>query len=128
MITLALVAWSLVAATEQPPLGITARAYVTRILDGDTVELELRLPVRVRLLDCWAPELRTPEGPASKEALTKLLPVGSKVVLHVPTTKAKNASDVLTFGRVLGHIWRKGKNASAEMVQQGFATEKKQKR
>lgn len=127
MQTLVLVAWSLLAAADQPPLGVTTRAHVTRILDGDTVELELRLPIRVRLLDCWAPELRTLEGPAAKEALAKLLPVGSKVVLHVPTDKARNLADVLTFGRVLGHIWRKGKNASAEMVKQGHATKDKQK-
>lgn len=127
MQTLVLVAWSILAAADQPPLGVTSRAYVTRILDGDTVEVELRLPLRVRLLDCWAPELRTPKGPPAKVALEKLLPVGSKVVLHVPTKKARNLADVLTFGRVLGHIYRKGKNASAEMVEQGHATKTKQK-
>ena len=112
--------------SKQPPLGITARAYVKRVIDGDTVELEIRLPVRVRLLDCWAPELRDAEGPESLAALLEKLPLGSKCVLHVPTKKARTVADVLTFGRVLGHVYRRGDNVGAAMVAEGFATKTKQ--
>lgn len=117
--------------TENAPKpGIVARAKVVRVLDGDTVDVELRVPIRVRLTDCWAPEIRGDEraaGQASKHALAGMLPKGRNIVVHVPTQNARQFGDVLTFGRVLGSIWAtfkgKGKrNVSTEMVKRGFAT------
>ena len=108
---------------SQPPLGITARAIVKRVLDGDTLDVELVLPCRVRLLNCWAPELHTEEGKKSKDALCTLSPEGSRVVLQIPTTDAQNVKDVFTFGRVLGNIWREGDEDSIShlMVINGHA-------
>jgi endonuclease YncB( thermonuclease family) len=90
-----------------PPLGLTARAQVTHIHDGDTIKVNLVLPVWVRFMDCWAPEVRGPEreqGLLVKEQLEKMLPVGSLVHVHMPTAKAEALSDVLTFGRVVGEV------------------------
>ena len=44
---------------NQPPLGLTAQCKVLDVYDGDTVTVEVRTIARVRLLDCWAPEVRT---------------------------------------------------------------------
>ena len=77
--------------TKMPQPGWTTRAVVTRVVDGDTVEVELRRRIRVRLLDCWAPETKghDPEkkaaGEAAREHLEKILPVGNDVILEVPT-------------------------------------------
>lgn len=110
-------------------LGITARAKVLRVIDGDTVDVELRLPVRIRLRDCWAPELRGEErdaGQRAKRELAAILPRGRRVVVTIPTQSARQLGDVLTFGRVLGHIWAKisgsRKSIAAEMVDRGHAT------
>lgn len=103
-----------------PPLGLTARAIVRRVLDGDTLDVELRLPVRVRLLDCWAPEIHGPDKPAglqSKAAAEALAPPGTHGILHVPTAQADALGDVLTLGRVLGTFWPAGADASlAELL------------
>jgi len=42
-----------------PSLGWTTRASIERVIDGDTLDVTICRRVRVRLLDCWAPELRT---------------------------------------------------------------------
>lgn len=111
----------------QPPLGLTARAAVVRVVDGDTLDVMLMLPVRVRLLDCWAPEITGTEkldGIAAKELLEKLAPVGSRVRVQVPTSEADALGDVLTFGRVLGNAWREGESESLseQMVAAGMAS------
>ena len=41
---------------QQPQEGFTTKAKVTRVIDGDTVDVEITRKVRLRLKDCWAPE------------------------------------------------------------------------
>lgn len=117
-------------SAEPPPLGITSRATVDRVIDGDTVDVVIQLKVRVRLLDCWAPETRgesKPQGDRSKAAMERLLPVGSDVVLYVPTDDSSSLADLLTFGRVLGYLWQDGskQHVSEIMVESGHATREK---
>jgi endonuclease YncB( thermonuclease family) len=114
----------------QPPLGLTARAIVRRVVDGDTVDVALTIPVRVRLLDCWAPEITGSEklaGEASRQLLEKMAPMGSVVRVHVPTGDVDALGGVLTFGRVLGQVYREGDDESLSelMVAAGMATESK---
>jgi len=80
------------------------RGFVERVVDGDTVILRLDLgfrcwvqDVRVRLLEVFAPELRTGGGEAAKAKLEELLPVGASVLLH------SHALD--RYGRSLGYIF-----------------------
>lgn len=110
-----------------PELGLTALAEVKRVIDGDTLDVELRIPVRVRLLDCWAPERRTPAGVASTQQLQRMAPAGGLVVVHVPTQGADSVQDVFTFGRVLANVWPEGadESVSQAMVATGHATERK---
>lgn len=103
-----------------PALGLTARAIVRRIVDGDTLDVELRLPVRIRLLDCWAPETRGLErdqGLRARQFLEALAPPGTHVRVNVPTGQADALGDVLTLGRVLGQVWCQDADRSvAEMM------------
>jgi endonuclease YncB( thermonuclease family) len=112
-----------------PPLGITARASVDRIIDGDTLVVHVEWPVTIRLADCWAPEIRKDdyEGHAAKNALTDILPPGSDCVLNVRSDRADNLGDLLTFGRVLADVWSAGDQVSASerMVVGGYATKEK---
>ncbi|MEM8864066.1 MAG: hypothetical protein AAGF31_00805 [Planctomycetota bacterium] len=95
---------------DRPSPGITARCKVIEVYDGDTLTVEITQRVRVRLLDCWAPEVRTKDdaekalGLLSKENLATLAE-GKAGVIHVPTGHADRADDVLTFGRALGWVW-----------------------
>ena len=75
---------------ESPPIGWTVPVRVVQVYDGDTVVVEITKRVRVRLLDCWAPEVRTKDkaekqkGYASKDHLKKIIPEGSDAILHIP--------------------------------------------
>lgn len=107
----ALTVGRLTASDAPPPRGLVTEAIVTAVYDGDTITVQPLLPAaKIRLLDCWAPELRTRDadekrrGLASRDHLRKLLPIGSRVTLEVPTTD--RLQDSLTFGRVLGRVWR----------------------
>lgn len=94
-----------------PPAGITTPGILTRIIDGDTVEVEIRRTLRVRMLDCWSPESRTKDpiekklGLAAKAHLAEVCPVGSFVTLFIPTSTGGHIESVFTMGRVLGAIW-----------------------
>lgn len=119
---------------DPPPRGISTTAIVEECYDGDTVTVTLQLQCRVRLLDCWAPEVRgsqKPEGLKSKAHLQKLIPEGSTVRLFIPTTG--RLQDSLTFGRALGSMWVQNDdgtftNVSDQMVKDGFATKEKVRR
>lgn len=87
------------------------RATVTRIIDGDTVEVEISLGCRVytvrriRLLGFNAPELyQGPDqaaGAAARDALAALIPPGSRV--YVATEL-----DRTSFDRLLGRMYAPG--------------------
>src|SRR6185369_13430206 len=78
-------AGSAVFAAEQPvQLGVPA--VVTRINDGDSIEVDLAAgPGRVRFAAIDTPEYDQPYGDKSSAALKAMLPVGSKVELDVIT-------------------------------------------
>lgn len=144
---LAFVTWALVTAFRDahgqeitppaaPDPGITLDARVTRIVDGDTVDCTVLVPLvfRIRLIDCWSAETRTrdPEekqrGLAAKSYLEQL--IGQDPVrVHIPG-RAK-LGDMLTLDRVLGRVWptRDGTplsgDLSSRMVEAGHATSTK---
>lgn len=121
------------ADAAPPPLGLTSRATVVRVLDGDTIEVEIRKVVRVRLRDCWAAELHGTPAEKHRGELAKKycerLALGTQGVLFVPTEGSRNIGDVTTLGRVLGHYWPDGsdKSLSEIMVQSSYATKEKPK-
>ena len=115
---------------NQPPEGFTTKANVSRVIDGDTVDVTITRKIRVRLKDCWAPETRTRDleekqrGMASKKYLEKLLR-NKDVVLHIPADKEGDIKDIFSFGRVLGNIFIDEQDVSSAMVSVGHATRKK---
>lgn len=113
-----------------PPLGVTARAVVDRVIDGDTLLAHVQWPIRIRLKDCWAPELRGDHdgrGQAAKDHMEKIAPVGSRIVFNVDSHDASSLGDLMTFGRIVANVWREGDQESLSqiMVGTGFATESK---
>ena len=118
---------------ESPPIGWTVPVRVVQVYDGDTVVVEITKRVRVRLLDCWAPEVRTKDkaekqkGYASQAPLKKIIPEGSDAILHIPGSVDVGRS--ITFGRFLGRIWAPGDkdDVSARQVEAGHATKIKGK-
>jgi endonuclease YncB( thermonuclease family) len=104
-------------------------AVVVRIIDGDTVNVVATVPVEsdfvtftiafpasIRLAGINAPEIRTPAGPAARDALAGLLPVGSHVAIagvHADKYSGRWDASVTTPD---------GTDCSAWMLGHGFAT------
>jgi len=120
-----------------PEPSWTTRARVIRIIDGDTIEVEIRRVFRVRLLDCWAPESRQdPRVPENRRAIEKQkgqdakeylirLSDGADVVVQIPLTADGDVSKVWTMGRVLGRVWlttNPAQSINRMMVAAGHAT------
>ena len=116
-----------------PAPGWTTQARCLRVVDGDTLEVEVRRVIRVRMLDCWAPESkidpRVPErsqaaeklaGQSAKENLRKLAE-GRDVVVQIPSDV--DVARAITMGRWLGHVWLEGDGESLaeKQVKGGFA-------
>ncbi len=108
--------------------GFTTKCKLIRWLDGDTAEVEITRKVRVRLLDCWAPETKGVEKPLglkAKEFVQEEYPEGTILYLHIPTEDSGEVSDLFTFGRVLGKLYDMDGNIIAEELRErklAFAT------
>ena len=120
-----------IAGSVPPEPAITVPCEIVEWHDGDTPTVRITLDVRVRLLDCWAPEVVTKDaaekarGFASRDHAAKRWPVGSKAVLNIPIADMDRFDDAITMGRVLGEIYVGDENISAEQVKAGHATPKK---
>lgn len=131
--------YPLKGAAVERKLGVQARATVTRVIDGDTLVCSIHWPVTIRLLDCWAHETRGDHkflGLAATSHLRTLLGYPGKtceacghtahtpIIVDVRTNEADSFGDILTFGRVLGQIYREGDEDSVSdmMIRDGFAT------
>ena len=122
---------------KEPPKGITTDVKVVRVVDGDTVDVSITRTVRVRLLDCWAPETRTkdPEekvkGYESKKYLNNLLKQvfyndiaarkRKKITLFIPADEQGELKENFSFSRVLGRLFVDGEDVSERMVEAGKA-------
>ena len=137
LVIIAALASCTITAHQIPPTGWTVKGVVVKTIDGDTVDIEIRQVVRVRLDQCWAPESKIDDrlpkekqaaekraGIESKEHL-KQLADGKEVVLHVPI--GTNLKDSLTLNRVVGTVWLDGADKSLNEIQveSGHATREK---
>jgi endonuclease YncB( thermonuclease family) len=130
-------------ATELPELGWISNGHLIRVIDGDTVEVAVTRKIRVRLRNCWAPELEPvdqrrqwalkkdiPEnsGMASQQHLSRLAE-GYQVRVFVVGSPDDEFSDVTSMGRVVGDVYllKDGTNLAEAQVQAGHATKEKQK-
>lgn len=105
--------------------GITFPAKVTRILDGDTLEVKVERTIRIRLLDCWAMETSTRNeqekdiGITAKQFLKNLI-LDKEVTVEVPI-EGNKFGDSMSFGRVLGVVKLDGKDVAHIMIKNGHA-------
>lgn len=114
---------------EKIETGFITTAKIFDIHDGDTVTVLIEKKIRVRLLDCWSPELSEKKGIEAREYLKTLIKDGDEVTVKIPVEMDITKS--LTFGRFLGTIYKdidndgQEENISEEMVKAGHATKAK---
>ena len=126
---------------ETPDPGWTTRGIISRVIDGDTVEVTIKRTIRVRLQDCWAAEKRLDpslppidreaaklRGIAAAEHLRRIAE-GHECTLHVPTHPAdgetQDIGDSFSMGRAVGRVWVDRQDLSELQVERGYATREK---
>lgn len=96
-------------------------ARVIRVVDGDTVHLEVDLGFDVKRSDSFrfyginAPEMKTPEGKVAKAYLETLIKPGDEVVLRTRKDKREK------YGRYLAQLAVAGIDVNANMIESGHA-------
>jgi endonuclease YncB( thermonuclease family) len=115
---LALTSGGTVLAADPPKPLPVLEATVTKVNDGDSIEVRLDSgPARVRMSAIDTPEHDQPYGAQSSAALKALLPVGSAVEIEVVTQDS--------FKRLVATVWRvadgKRININEKMLHDGHA-------
>lgn len=87
-------------------------ATISKVIDGDTVELETG--ERVRLLGINAPEMGQPYHEEATDRLKEL--IENKTVILESDVEDKDR-----YGRLLRYVFFNNKNINAEMVEEGYA-------
>lgn len=106
--------------------GLSANATVVGVHDGDTVTVEVRFRVPVRVRNLWAPEIKEAGGLESKRALSCLLPVGSNCIVFIPSNNPLLLMDSVSLGRVVGDVINQdGINVAQSMIENHFGTDRK---
>jgi endonuclease YncB( thermonuclease family) len=104
-------------AADPPEAGRLVKATVTRVNDGDSIEVDTEQGrARVRLSAIDTPEHDQPHGSRSSAALKAMLPIGSEVELEVVTQDQ--------FRRLVAVVWLvadKRININETMLIQGHA-------
>ena len=114
----------------------TTPARVVRVIDADTLEVEVVRKLRIRVLDCWAPETHETGRPGEKalglEAkayVEKLFEkLGPEIVVRIPTEGDQSLAHILTLGRFLGDVeLSDGRLLATVLRRKGFAASTKEK-
>src|SRR5437667_876900 len=96
-------------------VGLCIERNVTRVIDGDTLDVEGS--IRTRLVLVNAPELNATGGPESRDYLTSLCSGASALVDEDDFQIGHDP-----YGRVLAVVYCGGTNANAAMISSGHAT------
>lgn len=117
------IAFAVPADADVP--SVTMPVEIVSVHDGDSVRVKASIEFPVRLLNCWAPELKAPGGVASRDNLRALLPIGSTQLVTIPVRD--DMSQMLSLDRVLGDIITSEGRASELQVNSKFAERTKPK-
>lgn len=113
---------------NKPIPGICVDGKVNRIIDGDTVEVEITRKIKVRLLDnedynnkkFGCAEINTYDGVMAQAYLNGL--IGGKTVrVFIPTKENEVLLDFHTFDRILGDIFLDELNVSQALKDAHYA-------
>ncbi|MFC1862109.1 thermonuclease family protein [Chloroflexota bacterium] len=103
------------ADLPEAPSGDTTQATVTRVIDGDTIEVKISGDLyRVRYIGIDTPE-RNQSGYREANNTNSDLVMGRIVVLE------KDVSEVDRYGRLLRYVWVDGYMVNAILVATGYA-------
>ena len=108
----------------EPKEGWTTSALVTRVIDGDTIEVEIRRTFAVRLVDPRGKfnvaEKNTDKGQQAKHFLESTLSDNEvKLFISAGPSNVK-LMDINSFNRLLGEIWFNGNRLTDILMENGY--------
>lgn len=98
----------------ETPSSLPAEALVTKVFDGDTIEIDTPQKLSVRYLGIDAPDKGKPNYKEAKETNERLV-LSKKVTLEYDTPQNDK------YGRILAWVWLDGKLINREMINSGYA-------
>lgn len=122
---------------RRPRSGITLPVELSRVIDGDTIEvhrLGSNAVYKVRLLDCWCAEMNTEDGRRAKQYAESVLRKAKELYVSIYFDSLDGdlidvVGKLTTMGRVLGDIWVDDDTTLSQVMVNGFhATKTKQKK
>jgi endonuclease YncB( thermonuclease family) len=104
-----------------PEDGLSGPVNCLSVTDGDTLVVQSNYncpPVRIRLKNCWCAELDTAEGLAALKFANEIVFGADELWVWIPPPKpGKNIlRQLLTFDRVVGHIFLDSQTTLGEML------------
>lgn len=115
------------ASAQRPDPGLALIGHVDEVIDGDTLDVSITYTVRIRLLDCWAPESRGASRDAGMAAKSHLIRLAADKDCVVQVPMGVDVKRSLTLDRFLGRVWLAGDDTdlSTHQVRAGHATRTK---
>ena len=109
-----------------PQTGWSIKGKVTDVHDGDTVTVSFSKMMKVRLIDCWAPEVTGIQKAIGLQARDNMknLVLDKEVTVFIPEDQSDIGKST-SISRFLGHIWVGDTNIAAKQVSDGFACKTK---
>lgn len=105
-----------VAAQPAPTVNYAYRAQLDRVVDGDTVILNIDLGFnvwlreRVRLLNVYAAETGKTNGKSHKDNLVKLIPANAALIVQTKKDRMDG------YGRMIANIWANGVDVNEAQI------------
>lgn len=90
--------------------GYCTKVDVVRVIDGDTIEFEIRRRFHLRLRDIDVPESKTEHGKKATEFVQKRLFDAEDIKIFIPTGDPLKLMDINSFERLVGDVEVDGKN------------------
>ena len=108
------------ATKKQPEPGLGLYVDFVRAIDGDTIEVEVRRRVHIRLEGIDVVEKKEPGGEKATEYVADICGVAGQLFLFVPSHDILKLMDFTSFERVRGDIWVNGKLLADLLRKKGF--------
>lgn len=87
-----------------PEPGITTKADVIKVSDGDTIKVQITRTFDVRVRGLLCAESDTDKGKEEKEFLTKKIG-NTEVTVFIPSNDSHKLMDMNSFNRLIGDVW-----------------------
>ena len=109
--------------TTPPRPGFASNAKVLRIIDADTIEVEVKRTVKVRLLGCNVPDDDDVTSAKAFDFVNALIDAtDGEVTVFIPAGRHPiRLGDIHSFERILGEIWIDGRNLTDMLVKEHLA-------